>query len=366
MYHSSYTNIRCFSFNLPKAPLTTSFAGIPRLGHSKDISRLGLLLSDQASQEQASDYLFGLSFVAGFIFSYFLLWGLGLCLSKCLSQSFLGGLPFVQVPTQNEDESEAEKQTGRISSLWTRMGKSTTAPCHCLQDSSGQLKAVCAKSAFFIAGSLVIVFAILLGVMGTSKMQDTSSEIETTSGTLKEMLGEATHVSVLLHSLHALSAALHDRIELEYENPCPGFEAYDTSDLGKKMNDAFGSTLDKLKTLKVDLEEGVDLLEDEIKNIEDGVDTFDRAVQDANDYELMGKLKCHGGWLVSQDRLYFAHCTRLVRPIDWTSVLGIDGNALGWGGCCIAERNAKEIRMFLELGGPSSLHCAYNHILCIV
>lgn len=143
--------------------------------------------------------------------------------------------------------------------------------------------------AFSIAGILLAVFATLFAFKGFRKMEDASLVFETTTGELRELLGEARHISADLIALKDATLAMYFRIQREYANPCPGWTSFDSSDLGKGMNDVFQSTLKKLALWMTDMDHIVDSLVDGTEDIDIGLDTSDEVIAKVQDYELVGK-----------------------------------------------------------------------------
>jgi hypothetical protein len=89
-----------------RAMATSSFAGIPRFGHTDQFADL---------TTEPQDYVLGLLFVGCFLLTFFLLWSFVLLLFKYCVDGFLSGEPFVnphllqqEDPTLHEDDEEEE------------------------------------------------------------------------------------------------------------------------------------------------------------------------------------------------------------------------------------------------------------------
>lgn len=93
------------------------------------------------SDDESSDgtgYLIGLTFIAGAIFAFFLLWCFVIAICKCCSKGILGGKPCVLEPVATEEATkdckEAEKsgeeveQTGQEAE---QSGKSSACQIAC-------------------------------------------------------------------------------------------------------------------------------------------------------------------------------------------------------------------------------------------
>ena len=142
---------------------------------------------------------------------------------------------------------------------------------------------------FAVAGMLLIVFAILFAVMGTQQIVNASDSIQETSASLHGFLDEATHVSALVGSLRDRSDTLHQRLKKQDHNHCPGFSDYDSSDLGKHMNEIFSTTREKLEVLRKDLGKAVDTLDQGIDDLRTGLNTCDAATEDVDENQLLGR-----------------------------------------------------------------------------
>lgn len=241
---------------------SSKMAGLPRFGFDKDVTVLGVYMADDGHSE-ATEYVVGLAIVSGFMLAIYLVWGVVLCILSCCTSGTLGGRPFVQSSSEKRDPG-----------MWARIVS-------------------------FIAGILLMVFAIFFVVMGTRKIQDTSTSIETASVSVRQLLMEATHVSTLLRTLSDVASTVQERLETQYEDPCPAFVSFessqgvvsfDSSELGSAMNDALFGAMEGLENVQMDVGKAVQVLLEGIVNAKNGLDKCDAFIEESEGYELLGQL----------------------------------------------------------------------------
>lgn len=269
---SVYREQPFFEYN--RAPLVGKVAGIPRFGRTQNFASLGFLVNDNESAgSEGEDYLLGLSFTAGAMMAFFLLWWVFLFISKCCCRNFLSGSPFATPNTSEEELKEKENDRELANS---KVGR----------------RAFRSRIVFFVAGLTQIVFAVLLVVKGVPNLYETTNSFENSFSTAREILAEAKELVVLFRAARDLGETLHDRMnkQFDFENPCPGFSSFSESDLGDVVTEAVQSTVDELAELVVDLDDGIESLDDHMIKGEDNIDTADESAQSGRDYEMIGNL----------------------------------------------------------------------------
>lgn len=114
--------------------------------------------------------------------------------------------------------------------------------------------------------------------------------MQSTFVTAREILGEAKDVLILVRAAREMSASLRDRLTVAFdaENPCPGFETFSTSSMGVEITDAVDSTISELAKLAVDLDDGVEALDEGLIDSESNIDAIDESLQSSKNNEIIG------------------------------------------------------------------------------
>jgi len=143
-----------------------------------------------------------------------------------------------------------------------------------------------------VAGVSQIVAVVLLSSMGLpSLLQDTTGVVENTAASVKELITEAEDAAWLLRSSRDLAYSLETRIEHQAKEAmiCPGIPDFKEVEAGRDVQKAVDSTLDKLKELKRDFEDGLDTLESGLINQADFIDSLEEATRTVQDNGMYGK-----------------------------------------------------------------------------
>jgi hypothetical protein len=167
-----------FPQNKQKPSQAVAFASLPRFSHSNDIS---LLFS--SSREDNTDYATGLIFVATFIMSFFVVWGLMLLLLKCRRCS-----------------GEPDKVEGRGRLLAGYPYEKESKQSHC------------GRFLVLISSLSIIISAVLLITQGLTELQYTTDTITHTNTEIINIHDES--IRILNNLVDVSSRAIPIRQEL--------------------------------------------------------------------------------------------------------------------------------------------------------
>ena len=85
-------------------------AGIPRFGHTHEISYLAYLNSENGKKSDGEDYILGLLFVGLFLLVFFVTWMIVLLIFKLTLTGFLCGDPFINPNLDDPAEQKRKKE----------------------------------------------------------------------------------------------------------------------------------------------------------------------------------------------------------------------------------------------------------------
>jgi len=225
---------------------TVSMSEIPRFGHTRNFANLFYPTDSIEHVDARTDYWEGLFFVAAFVLAVFLSWSLFLVTLKLLwtfcgwdgkkqtrkkgntnvqvVPSYLAGKPFTLY-----DEEPTNDQMSDFTKRSTRK-----------------------RIVFLTAGSLLILFAILLVTKGFQQVEETRSTADHSLDNVRGLIDDATILAVQLEDVGVSASTLRDSLvhELSQERLCPNDPNYMTQDeIGQTIQDNAQAAIDMLEML---------------------------------------------------------------------------------------------------------------------
>ena len=252
-------------------------AGIPRFGHSSDISRLAYMASD-TNKAEGEDYVLGLLFLSLLLLVFFLIWTMVLVVFKISIRGFLSGEAFVN-PHLSDPASRKLKEDAEADGE------------EYIEDKSWLLRPRRIRITFFVCGFLQILFAILLVTQGVANLQGSTDTVQVSTSSLRLLVDEALQVSLNLDQVGDTGLILRDQIvfDLDEDNFCPGNPAFAETKAGKSIVAAAEGAVGMLSQLDDFIGKNVESLEKSLEDARQSLDDLDNTIDDMESNEWLGE-----------------------------------------------------------------------------
>jgi hypothetical protein len=218
----------------------------PRFGHGNDFSAVF-----STSQEDQSDYLWGLTFAAWFILAVFLAWSTALLILKCLGKDRVGFL------------SGSAFTTDAPSPFYIRIVFVTSCICF-------------------------IIFTVLCVTQGVTNLYSAVDAVGVSNDAVRSILDEANDISLSLQDIGKSTASIRDELTNNLGDFCPA-EPNIEALTGVDFDALAVQAIDLLNQLGDFIENDVSAMRDSISEalttsqiVEDGVDNIQ-----ANDWQSL-------------------------------------------------------------------------------